>query len=191
MKKLLKTPQPTQSSEEMPSRNISSYFLLFIVGILPILISIVIHIRLGPEDYLRASAALKSLIRHWFRLTRVVEDTTLLSTIISEIKLLEILHSFVCIIGGAILFGMTIKGKNKSLVFMAIPYSVLALISVFFYLMNLDIWSAGGLFLYNRFYLLFFDICVMHGPLPIIIYSAILIGYIVFLWTDLKKTANT
>ncbi len=189
MKKDLKVLTPVQLSEETPSPSISSYIFLFILGVLPIVISIVIHIRLGPEDYLRASAELKSLIHYWFKFTPV-EDTTLLMTITGRINLLVLLHSFVCMVAGAILLGMTIKGKN-SLLFMTIPYSILALASVYVYLVNISIWGPGGLAIYNRFYLLFFDICVMHGPLPIIIYSAILVGYIVFLWTDLKKTANT
>lgn len=179
--------QSLQSSEETPSRNISSYFLLFILGTLPILISIVIHVRLGPEDYLQASSAIKGFIFNWFKLAPIQEDTTLFLSITGRINLLIVLHSFACMIGGAILLGMTIKGKKRSLIFMTIPYSLLALISVLYFFMNLDVWGSGSLFLYNRFYLLFFDICVMHGPLAIIIYSAIVIGYFVFLWADLKK----
>ena len=171
----------------MRLRNKGICCFLFILGILPILISIVINVRLGPEDYLQASSAIKGFIFNWFKLARIQKDNTLFLCYTGRINLLIVLHSFVCMIGGAILLSKTIKGKKKSLITMTIAYALLALISVLYFFMNLDVWGSGGLFLYNRFYLLFFDISVLHGPLPIIIYSAIVIGYFVFLWADLKK----
>lgn len=184
--------QNSPLSGETPSRSILSYLFFLLLAILPIVIAIVIHIRLGPEDYAKASAEIKRLIPNWFKLAPAGDPQLHFYYVISRgVMLLQVLHSFVCMIGGAILFGMTIKGKNKSLRFMAVPYVILSVTSVLFYLSNLDLWNAGTLFWYNRFYLVFFDISVFHGPAPIIIYSAIIAGYVVFLVKELRIRKNT
>lgn len=153
----------------------------------PIALSIAARAHLGPEDYLRATDEIKALIQNWFGFAPIGDGTMLFHTTSSGVKGLQVLHSLACIVGAIALLCVTLNGKKKRLIYMAIPYAFLGLISACFFFMNMDIWNAGAFSFYNRFYLVFFDISVMHGPAPVIIYSAIMGGYLYYIYPDLKK----
>jgi len=177
----------TPSSEEMRLHKNLTYIIVFaIIAVAPVLLSLLIQNNLSQKDYLIATSTLKcGFLNHNFWFESNSTDTSFYLIPTRDINLLLLLHNFVCLAGGAILLFTTISQKKKSLIPMMIPYLILAFISLNALVTDFALRSSSGLFLYNRISLLGFDIRVMHGALPVVIYSAIFAGYLVFLGSEL------
>lgn len=177
-------PDMPLSEAEQPRKNRTSLIIFAVAAVVPVLLSLYIRINLSEKDYLNAVSTLKcGFSKHdfWFQ-SRA--DLTLYFISIREIQVLLMLHNFVCFVGGVILLYTAISYKKKSLMPMLIPYSVLALISLNTLITDFALWNSVES-LYNRISLLGFDICVMHGILPVLLYAAIIVGYFIFLRLEL------
>ena len=178
-------PDMPLSEEERPHKNRTFIIIYAVAAAIPVLLSLYIKINLSEKEYLDAVSTLKcgfSKQNFWFM---SIADITLYFISIRNIQVLLMLHNFVCFVAGAILLYTAIRYKKKYLITMLIPYSVLALISLNTLITDFALWNSVES-LYNRISLLGFDICVMHGMLPVLLYSTIVAGYFIFLSLELE-----
>lgn len=178
-------PDMLLSEEERPHKNRTFIFAFAAATVIPILLSLYIKTNLSEKEYLDAVSTLKcGFLKHNFW-SMSTADLTLYFVSARDIQVLLMLHNVVCFVAGAMLLYATVSYKKKNLIPMLIPYSVLALISLNTLITDFALWNSVES-LYNRISLLGFDICVMHGMLPVLLYSAIIAGYFIFLGMELE-----
>lgn len=174
-----------QSSEETPWRS-SIGFIVFltIIMVVPIVLSFIMRIQLTNEHYSTAIGQIKNgFTDSNFFYDPNSSDATLFLILTRDIIPLLLFYNCFCIVGGIILLTIVTK-KKKNLLPMTIPYSFLALISLNAFITDDSIWASQDSFLYNRISLLGFDIRVMHGAFPVVLYSLIILGYLIFLKSE-------
>lgn len=174
----------TQSSGETPRRSsIGCVVFLAIIMVVPIVLSFIMRIQLTNEHYLTAIAQIKSgFTDNNFFFNNI--DTTLFLILTRDIHYLLLFYNLFCIVGGIIILLMLIPNRKKNLLPMAIPYILLALISLNAFITDYAICTSQESFLYNRISLIGFDIRVMHGAFPVVLYSLIILGYLIFLKSE-------
>ena len=159
------------------------YIGLALIVAAPILLSLAIHDRVSQDEYLRVSSSIKS----WFQ-GRVFfagdYERPYYMSLIADIMGWWYLYDLVCIAGGITVLCLVIAYYKWNLLPLLIPYGVLTLISLNAVITEMDS------FLYNRISLIGFNMRMFRGVFPIVLYSAIVAGYIVFLVLDIVQESR-
>jgi|GEM_PF-3244592 hypothetical protein len=175
-------------STEHQQKKLNDFIFIAVIAVVPIILSFIMKSNLSSEEYSKAVASLKGGFQNgsfWFDGSST--DAALYLTHVWGIKALLQFYNLICLAVGAVLFSITVDYKKESLIPVTTVYVVLSLLSLNSFVSDCFLGYSRYTGLYNRLSLVSFDIRVMHGAVPVLIYFFIAAGYIFFLVSELIR----
>lgn len=162
--------------------------LLPLMILLPILFSLAIRNRIGSTGYTSIISYLQLCFANsGFLAAHAAQyDSTIYCILLNEDGGIMLIQAVLCVVMYIILLNTAIKSRNRRLIPFVVLYTVLALLLSLCVCGDYAI-SYGFETLYNRLMLYGFFIRVFHGPLPIVLYSAMFASYAIYMVSEEKR----
>lgn len=177
----------TQLSDTTPSHRILRHVLLSLMILIPLLWSGIMRLVMSGWELgeILAYFADSWKVGFW----SVEYDSTFYYAVLNDnggfLGLLFGLHRLVCAAAGIALMGVTIKRKLKSLLPFAIPCCVFGALMLLTVLGDMTLAEAYGRYCLPQLW--GYDIRLLHGAAPVVMYSLMAAGYGVYLYLDTKQ----
>lgn len=177
----------TQLSGAAPSRKVLRHALLLLMILIPLLWSGIIRLIMSDRELGEMLSYFKS---SWEGGLWSVEcDSTFYYTVLSDngglLGVLFNLLGIVCFTAGIVLVCITIKKKMKSLLPFAVPYFVFAVLMLLTVLGDMTLSAAYGRYCLPQLW--GYNIRLLHGAAPAVMYSLLAAGYAVYLYLDMRR----
>lgn len=176
----------TKLSDAMPSRRALRYALLLLMILIPLLWSGIIRLLMSDWELGEMLSYFKSSWEGGFWSAEY--DSTFYYTVLSDngglLGVLLNLLGLVCFTAGIVLVYKTIKKKMKGLLPFAVPYFVFAVLMLLTVLGDMTLGGAYGR--YSLLQLWGYNIRLLHGTAPVVMYSLLAAGYAMYLYLDLR-----
>lgn len=160
--------------------------LLPLMILLPILFSLAIRNRMGTTLYTQIISYLQLCFANSGFLSHAAQyDATIYCIILNKDNGIMLIQGVLCVVMYIILLKTAIKSRNRRMMPFVVLYTILALLLSLCVCGDYAI-SYGLETLYNRLMLYGFYIRVFHGPLPIVLYSAMIASYAIYMVSEEK-----
>ena len=177
----------TQLSGAAPSRKGLRHALLLLMILIPLLWSGIIRLLMSDGELGEMLSYFKSSWEGGF--WSVECDATFYYIVLGDngglLGVLFNLLGLVCFTAGIVLVCAVIKKKINSLLPFAVPYCVFAVLMLLTVLGDMTLSAAYGR--YSLLQLWGYNIRLLHGAAPVVMYSLLAAGYAVYLYLDIRR----